>query len=106
MSRSHFPSILAIAALVVLTGSSAWAQRLPTTVIPSRYDLAFDVDLARARFDGVETIRVAISRSSRRIVLHALDIPFHDVELVTADHQTLKATVAPDIRTETAALNF
>ncbi len=37
------------------------AQRLPGTAIPEHYDLAFDVDLAGARFEGTETIRGARS---------------------------------------------
>jgi aminopeptidase N len=90
---------------MVLAASKAAAQRLPATVVPSKYVLAFDVDLARARFTGTETIAVTLSRPSRRIVLHALDIQFQDVTIVGADRQTRQATVAVDARTETAALN-
>ena len=40
--------------MCLLACSPANAQRLPTTVVPEHYDLAFDVDLATARFEGVE----------------------------------------------------
>ena len=39
------------------------AQRLPATVTPDHYDLAFVVDLARERFEGTETIRVRRRRA-------------------------------------------
>ena len=44
--------------LCLLACSPAGAQRLPTTVSPQHYDLAFDVNLTTARFDGTETIAV------------------------------------------------
>ncbi len=55
------------------------AQRLPLTAIPEHYDLAFDVRLADARFDGVEAIRVRVPAETTSIVLHALDIAFQEV---------------------------
>jgi aminopeptidase N len=79
------------------------AQRLPTTVVPEHYGLAFDVDLARARFGGVETIRVNLAEASRRIVLHALDIQFHEVT-VEAGGRSQSAAVAPHPPTQTVAL--
>src|SRR5947207_12972114 len=89
--------------LCLLACSSARAQRLPTTVVPEHYDLAFDVDLATARFAGVETIKVTLSEASRRIVLHAFDIQFHEVTInVGAVDQ--KATVTLNAATQTAAL--
>ena len=65
--------------LCLLACSPAGAQRLPTTVTPDHYDLAFDVDLAAARFEGVETIKVSLAEPSRRITLNALDLQVHEV---------------------------
>jgi aminopeptidase N len=90
--------------LFLLACSPAGAQRLPTTVLPEHYDLAFDVDLAAARFEGVETIKVSLTQPSRRVVLNALDIQFHEVTIRTGDTEQ-KATVALDSATQTAALN-
>jgi aminopeptidase N len=90
--------------LCLLSCSPAGAQRLPTTVVPAHYDLAFDVDLAAARFEGVETIKVTLAEPSRRIVLNALDIQFHEVT-INAAGASQKATVALNAATETAALN-
>jgi aminopeptidase N len=57
------------------------AQRLPVTVVPEHYDLAFDVDLSAARFRGTETIRVQLSEPSRRIVLHALELQIEEATI-------------------------
>jgi len=89
--------------LCLLACSPAGAQRLPTTITPNHYDLAFDVDLATARFEGVETINVSLAQPSRRITLNALDIQFHEVT-ITAGGADQKATVALNAATETAAL--
>ena len=90
--------------LCLLACSPAGAQRLPTTVVPAHYDLAFDVDLAAARFDGVETIKVALAEPSRRVVLNAVEIQFHEVT-IDAGGVSQKATVALNAATQTAALN-
>ena len=91
-------------AFVILLGLAAplHAQRLPTTVLPQHYDLAFDVDLAGARFGGTETIRVQLTEPSRRIVLHALEIQFQEVT-ISAGGITQKASVNLNAPTQTAA---
>ncbi len=106
MYGRHFSRLFITLTLTLSTcAGTAYAQRLPGTVIPSHYDLAFDVDLARARFGGVETIHVQVARATRRIVLHALDIQFEEV-IVKGNGPEQKASVAPDARTETVALNL
>jgi aminopeptidase N len=92
--------VLSIVFLQVLLAVPSVAQRLPATVLPEHYDLAFDVDLARARFDGVETIRVRLTEPTRRIVLHALDITFHDVTVAGQN-----AAVATNTAAQTATLS-
>src|SRR5262245_44970701 len=89
--------------LCFLACSPVGAQRLPTTVTPEHYDLAFDVDLAGARFEGVETIKVVLAQPSRRIVLNALDLQFHEVT-ITARGLEQKATVVLNADSQTAAL--
>ena len=79
------------------------AQRLPATVVPEHYDLAFDVDLAAARFGGVETIGSSSTEPSRRIVLHALEIQFQEVT-IAAGGTTQRASVSLNAPTQTAAL--
>src|SRR4051812_659065 len=97
------PTVLALLAATFLTALPASAQRLPTTVVPSHYDLAFVVDLARERFEGTETIQVDVKESTAKVVLNALDIDFHEVTIGSgAAAQT--ATVTLDEPSQTATL--
>src|SRR3954468_6969810 len=97
------PTVLALLAATFLTALPASAQRLPTTVVPSHYDLAFVVDLARERFEGTETIQVDVKESTAKVVLNALDIDFHEVTVGSgAAAQT--ATVTLDEPSQTATL--
>lgn len=93
---------LLVALWTLLAGvGSATAQRLDGNVSPTHYDLAFDVDLQRARFTGTESIRVTLARPARRIVLHALDIRFQEVTIVAGGRRQ-RATVSLDGPTQTA----
>jgi aminopeptidase N len=94
----------ACACLTFLFASApAFAERLPTTTTPSHYDLAFDVQLSRARFDGVEAIDIDNEAPTTRIVLHAAEITFHDVT-IEAGGRTQKARVTLDAGSQTATL--
>src|SRR3954451_18034814 len=96
-------TLLALLAATFLTALPASAQRLPTTVVPSHYDLAFVVDLARERFEGTETIQVDVKESTAKVVLNALEIDFHEVTIGSgAAAQT--ATVTLDEPGQTATL--
>ena len=95
--------LFAIPCLVLLVPPIVWAQRLPATVHPTHYDLAFSVDLPRARFDGTERIQVTLDRPSREIVLHAVDIDFHRVT-ITSGGAAQAATIRLDAGRQTATL--
>src|SRR4051812_24476210 len=97
------PTVLALLAATFLTALPASAQRLPTTVVPSHYDLAFVVDLARERFEGTETIKVDVKEPTAKIVLNALEIEFRDVTVGTGAAAQV-ATVALDEAAQTATL--
>ena len=81
----------------------ARADRLPAGIAPSHYDLAFTVDLARARFDGVETIRVQVDQPTRTVVLHAIEITFREVT-IAAGSATQTAGVSLNEAQQTATL--
>jgi aminopeptidase N len=68
-------------AAVLVVAPNASAQRLPEGVTPSHYDLNFDVDLANARFNGTETIRVDLAQPARTVTLNAADITFRQVTI-------------------------
>jgi len=94
---------LASALVGLVAASSASAQQLPTTVIPSHYDLSFTVDLQRARFEGSETIRVDIAQPTRTIVLNAAEIAVHEVTIGTGASSQM-ATVSLNEPQQTATL--
>ena len=96
--------ILAACLLWTLGGGPAGAQRLPDTAIPEHYTMAFDVDLARARFTGSETIHVRIPRQTTRIVLHAAEIDFQQVKIASAGASEQVAEVTLNGQAQTATL--
>jgi aminopeptidase N len=89
--------------LLTLISSPALGQRLPANVRPDHYALAFDVNLANTRFEGTETIRLRLAEPTARIVLHALDLDFHEVTIRSAG-TTQTAKVVLDKTSETASL--
>src|SRR5580765_3456488 len=96
-------TFLASLAGILLIALPASAQRLPTIVTPSHYDLAFSVDLNRERFEGTETIRVEVAEPTARVVLHAFEIQFREVTIGTGP-SAQTATVTLDEASQTAAL--
>jgi aminopeptidase N len=100
--RTFTPAAVAIAFL--LTSLPARAERLPAGVVPNHYDLGFAVDLARARFQGIDTIRVDIAQPTRTVVLHALDIAFQTVTITAAGTAAQTASVTLNEPMQTATL--
>jgi aminopeptidase N len=93
----------AVLPLLLCVASPAFAQRLPTIVVPEHYDLKFAVDLRQARFDGTETIHVQVTEATPRVVLNAADIAFHEVTIGSGP-SAQTATVALNERDQTATL--
>ncbi|HTK28697.1 MAG TPA: M1 family metallopeptidase [Vicinamibacterales bacterium] len=91
------------AAAALLLASPAAAQRLPRTAVPDHYDLRFAVNVAQARFDGIETIRVQVPAPTTRIVVNAAELTFKDVT-IGAGSSAQKAAVTTDAASETATL--
>src|SRR6185503_17900606 len=90
---------LVVALLLVAT--PALAQRLPSTIVPTHYDIAVVPDLAAARFAGTERITVTLAKPSATIVLNAAEIEFDTVS-VTAGGRTQAARVSLDAAKEQA----
>jgi aminopeptidase N len=95
---------LSFVPIVALLAAPAAAQRLPDTVKPEHYDLAFVVDLEGERFEGTETIRIRTAEPTTRVVLHAADIEFREVTIGTGT-AAQKAAVALDPPSQTATLS-
>ncbi|HEU5256453.1 MAG TPA: M1 family aminopeptidase [Vicinamibacterales bacterium] len=94
--------VLVVLALMV-TASSAIAQRLPSGVTPTNYTLWFAPDLERATFRGRETIDVTLQRPTTTITLNAAEIDFGDVS-IEAGGRRQTATVTLNEKNEMATL--
>jgi aminopeptidase N len=87
--------------LVLCLASLCAAQRLPQTAVPESYTLRFTPDLTKNNFEGEETIRLNLLKTSPEIVLNAADIDFQDV-MVSSGGSNQTAQVATDKAKETA----
>src|SRR5215471_15464735 len=97
---------VAVLAVILLTALPASAQRLPTVVTPSHYDLAFVVDLARERFEGTETIRVNVAEPTSKVVLNAFEIQFRQATIGSgASAQTAAVTLDESAQTATLTVS-
>ena len=81
-------------------------NRLPTTVVPSHYDLHLAPDLEAASFTGTAAVDVEVTEAVDEIVLHALDLDLSDAHLTRAGEadDRVDLTVAFDPATESATL--
>jgi len=79
--------------------------RLSRDVIPSRYELSIEADLAQWRFTAAEQIHITIHRPQAEIALHAADFTIHSARIVSAG-RSRQATVTFNTEAETARLCF
>jgi puromycin-sensitive aminopeptidase len=80
--------------------------RLPRAVVPSRYDLRLEPDLAGAKFTGEVTITVGVRERVREVLLNAIELEVHDASIEEAGGARLAATVSLDEKTERCRLGF
>jgi aminopeptidase N len=89
--------ILAVLMFALMAFSLAVAQRLPEVAVPENYKLTFTPDLAKATFEGEETISIRVLKPTTEITLNAVDIDFHEVTIASgASTQRAKVTAEKD----------
>jgi puromycin-sensitive aminopeptidase len=66
--------------------------RLPRAVVPHRYDLTLEPDLAVATFSGQETIRLGVTEQVSEILLNAHQLQIQQAELRNGD-ETIRGQV-------------
>jgi aminopeptidase N len=80
--------------------------RLPRTVVPSRYDLTLEPDLAEATFTGSEVVTLSVEEPVDEIVLNADDLELSGGRL-DGDGATLEVTsISLDAENERAHLSL
>ncbi|HXJ80142.1 MAG TPA: M1 family metallopeptidase [Candidatus Methylomirabilis sp.] len=80
--------------------------RLPTTVIPSRYDLRLEPDLEAATFTGEESISVTVNEPVTEVVLNAAELAIQSVAAERGDGVVVQGSAALDSEAERARLLF
>ncbi|HUP26967.1 MAG TPA: M1 family metallopeptidase [Chloroflexia bacterium] len=81
------------------------AYRLPTRVLPRRYDIDIDARLGREEFGGKVTIRLDVNEPTSSVELHARELQITEACL-TLGGKELKGKVEPNTESEMAAINF
>ncbi len=80
--------------------------RLPTTVVPARYDLRLEPDLDAATFTGEETVSVTVTEPVTEVVLNAVELLIQSVAVEGADGVAVQGSVALEAEAERARLLF
>ena len=86
--------------------AEATEYRLPTVVVPSRYDIRLEPDLDAATFAGEETIAVTVHEPVTEIVLNAAELVISSAAIEGSDGAAIDAQVALDEPAERARLAF
>ena len=82
-------------------------HRLPTTVVPSRYEIRLEPDLDAATFTGEETVSVTLSEPVSEIVLNAAELQIQEVSAWPAEGGgPIHGSAALDEAAERARLLF
>ncbi|MSQ77259.1 MAG: M1 family peptidase [Nitrospiraceae bacterium] len=89
-----------------MRGTEADPFRLPRHILPSRYDLRLEPDLAAATFSGDETITVTVSRPTKTIVLNAIELNVMSATIDNGKGVSHRATIALDEPVERCRLTF
>src|SRR5919108_5828187 len=80
--------------------------RLPTTVIPERYEIRLTPDLAAATFAGEERVFLQVCEPVRQGVLNTAELEFQTVSVKGPEGASFSGTVTLDGENEQAVLNF
>ena len=79
-------------------------NRLPRTVVPSRYAVTLEPDLQAFTFAGRETVELEVAEAVREIVLNSIELEIDEAWVEQADGSRVDAEVSYDESTERATL--
>ena len=80
--------------------------RLPTTVVPKRYDLRLEPDLAAATFSGEAVITVEVETTLTEIVLNAAELQIQSASVAREGGVPIHGAITLDEAAERARLVF
>src|SRR6266508_3840578 len=86
--------------------SAAMDYRLPTTVVPRRYDLRLEPDLATATFAGEAVITVDVETTLTEIVLNAAELQIQSASVARNGGVPIHGSLTLDEAAERARLVF
>src|SRR5688500_6248566 len=78
--------------------------RLPRHVVPTRYDIRLEPDLASATFAGEETVTLTVTEETREIVLNAVELHIDRADPGGASRAPQPAEVTLEEETERCRL--
>src|SRR5215510_15176401 len=88
------------------TPGSVDPYRLPRHIIPNRYDLRLEPDLATDTFAGKETIGLTVTQATSTIILNAVDLAISSAKLEGSISLQLEATIALEDQVQRCYLMF
>jgi puromycin-sensitive aminopeptidase len=80
--------------------------RLPRHVLPTRYDLRLEPDLASASFTGEASITVTVKEATTEVLLNAIEVAIDQAEISGDAGPARPAAVALEAETERCRLTF
>src|SRR5215475_7623315 len=80
--------------------------RLPTTVIPERYEIKLTPNLSAATFEGEEKVAIQIVEPVRQIVVNTAELEFQAVAIKGLGGEVVRGNAALDIENEQATFDF
>ena len=80
--------------------------RLPRTIVPSRYDLRLEPDLANATFAGRVEIAMTVHEAVKEIVLNAAELHIAEASIENSAVNRSTAVVTLEEETERCRLRF
>jgi puromycin-sensitive aminopeptidase len=82
------------------------SYRLPSTVVPSRYEIRLEPDLPSGTFAGDETVEVTVQEPVSEIVLNAAELAIQEVSIQDSRGALLRGTATLEEETERVRLRF